>query len=71
MDEFKQKYFFVIGELKELLRAINPKVTATHYTHSKNGEEYVVVAFENGYNKKICVTADSLKAIVVDVLGEI
>lgn len=31
-------------------------------------EEYVIVTFKNGYTKRVCVTGDSDKAILMDIL---
>lgn len=71
MSEYKQKYFFVCGELKELCRAISDRVQHLYYTHHNNGEESVTIVFKNGYKKLVMVTADSLKAIALDVIKEI
>ena len=71
MKEYQEKYMFVVEELKKACKVINPKIRNVHYTKHENGEEEVVVTFENGYKKKICVTADSLKAIALDVIREI
>ena len=36
-----------------------------------SNEEYVYITFKDYYRKRICVTADSLKAMTCDVLKEI
>lgn len=34
-------------------------------------EEYIEVVYDNSYKKRVCVTADSLRAMTCDVLKEI
>ena len=71
MKEYQEKYMFTVGELKKLCKVINPKIVNVYYTKHENNEEEITISFENGYKKKVCVTADSLKAMVVDVMKEI
>lgn len=59
---------FVKHELKSLCKKINPKIENLTYYIETNYEEYVIIKFLNGYEKKVCVSCDSLKAIVIDVL---
>ena len=37
----------------------------------ENGDEYIIVTFDNNYQKRICVTADSGKAMIMDVINYI
>lgn len=71
MKEYQEKYMFAVGELKALCKVINPKVVNVYYTKHDNGEEEVTISFANGYKKKANVTADSLKAMAIDVIGNI
>lgn len=68
-NERKQKADYVKRYLVPLLRATSDTIAAAVYTYDKNThEEYVVLTFKNGYTKRKCVTADSLSAMVVDVM---
>lgn len=60
--EFVHKY------LQPLLRQIGYNIKFATYFRYDNKEEFVKINYENGYTKLINVTADSLKAIVYDVL---
>ena len=33
-------------------------------------DEYVIVTYKNGYQKKIYVTLDSLKAMIIDIIKQ-
>ncbi len=35
---------------------------------TENSDEYVIVTFDNDYQKRICVTADSGRALIKDVV---
>lgn len=69
-----RKDSFVRNELRKLLLHIDPNIVSVEYT-VEYGEEYVTIKwlFESGkdLNKRICVTADSFKALTVDVLKRI
>lgn len=69
-----RKESFVRNELRKLLLHIDPNIVSVEYT-VEYGEEYVKIKwlFESGkdLNKRICVTADSFKALTVDVLKRI
>jgi hypothetical protein len=70
--EYETKYFFCVKELKWLCQEINDRVLDVYYTYNADShEEYVSIIFKNGHKKRICVTADSLKAIAQDVIKEI
>lgn len=43
-------------------------VTEIIYDRDEHGEEYATVKFNNGYSKRICVTADSGTSLIKDVL---
>lgn len=67
--EFVSQYF------KPLMLALRINVKDVYYERRPHdgyiGDEYVVVVFSNGYTKQICVTADSLIALVRDALKEL
>lgn len=65
------KKVFVEMFLERTLKAINNSVKSVHYMKTEINEEFVVVKFSNGYQKTICVTADSNGAIAIDVIKEI
>lgn len=73
-DEQRRKDSFVRNELRRLLLHIDPNIVTVEYS-VEYGEEYVKIRwlYENGkdLNKRICVTADSFKALAVDVLKRI
>lgn len=67
----ENKNKFVSQYLKPLMLALRIDVKDVYYERHPHdgyiGDEYVFVVFPNGYTKKICVTADSLIALVRDV----
>lgn len=66
--ERQQKEKFVTQYLSPLLKAAKIEVDCAVYSFDDtNGEEIVTVYYTNGYKKNICVSADSLRAIVIDV----
>lgn len=67
--EYIEKKYFVEKSLKDLLWHINNEIDRVKYEKvTPSNEEYVDIYYINNYRKRICVTADSLKAIVIDVL---
>lgn len=67
MNEQQRKEEFVRNYLKPLLCNAQCEVTDAEYTILDNGEEYVIVTYTSGFTKRICVSADSLRAIAIDV----
>lgn len=67
MNEKQRKAKFVAEKLTPLLRAMQCEISNAEYTVLDNGEEYVIITYTNGFTKRICVSADSLRAIVIDV----
>ncbi len=67
MDEKQRKEKFVKEKLTPLLRAMQCEISNAEYTVLDNGEEYVIITYKSGFTKRICVSADSLRAIVIDV----
>ena len=76
MDKMQEENFeFVRHELLTLLQAIDRDIIDVEYQVC-NGEEYVEIQWLNHkidhtYCKKVCVSADSLKALTVDVLKRV
>lgn len=67
-DEITQKRAFVRGYLSPLLQVAGLNVKNAIYNYnSRSREETVTVTYNNGFKREICVTADSLRAIVTDV----
>lgn len=57
---------FVELELLRMLTACDQDIHSTEYKKI-NGEEFVIIYMVNAASYKICVTADSLIALVADV----
>ncbi len=68
MNEKQRKTEFVKNYLKPLLCNAQCEVKDAEYTVLDNDEEYVIVTYNSGFTKRICVSADSLRAITIDVL---
>ncbi len=69
--EQEKKESFVRNELNALAVKINKDITDISYSVTDADEEIVQVTWLNGYKRKICVTGDSFKGIVWDVLRRI
>ena len=69
--EYTEKYFFTVQQLVGVARAINKNVDYLRYFITDTNEEYVSIIYDNGDGKKVCVTADSLRALALDVLKEV
>lgn len=69
MNEKQHKTEFVKNYLKPLLCKAQCEVKDAEYTILDNGEEYVIITYKSGFTKRICVSADSLRAIAIDVLN--
>lgn len=65
-----EKMVFANGELNALLRAMDVDVHRCRFC-LEGSEEFVDVLFDNGCVKRVCVTGDSLKAVVLDVLKRV
>lgn len=67
--EFTKKLIFVEQVLINTMQSINEDIVKVEYILDiEPQEEYVYIFYKNGYWQKICVTADSLYAIALDVL---
>lgn len=74
-EEQERKDRFVCHELRYLLQAIDRDIINTEY-QVIGGEEFVQIDWllhgsGHDYHKKILVTADSLKALTIDVIRHI
>ena len=58
-----------VNELGKVLNMAKPNLVSCEYVSSDDGEEYVFVTCENGYQYKVNVTADNLTGIMVDVIN--
>jgi len=72
-DTFEAKKNFVARELSRCIAASHPGVVNLEYHLLDDGDrvqdEIVIIRFDSGYPKRVNVTADSLHAIVSDVLS--
>lgn len=67
MNNEKSKLFLVI-KMAEVFRYIYQEVSGmTYYRNNDTEEEYVRVFLNQGHDFDVCVTADSLPAILKDV----
>lgn len=70
-SEQKSKQRFVDRRLAPLMQSASGNdVSAVAYLVEAH-EEFVRIRFRNGYEKRVCVTGDSLKALAVDCLRAI
>ena len=56
-----------VAELGELLHTRTRQNVKDMLYIEENGEEYVIVNFNNGYSKRVCVSGDSCIAIMSDI----
>ena len=64
--ENKKEITAKLGELLKLTRG-GYDIESLEYVKEDNGDEFVFMKFDNGYSKRICVTADSGIAMIVDI----
>lgn len=67
----ENKKTFVEGTLQTTIKEAYGNIANVQYGVTEYKEEYVIVRYNNGYIKKICVPANSLRAIVIDVFREL
>ena len=65
----ENKIQFIENELTALCKAINNDITELRYDNV-GGEEYILVNYTYT-TQVICISADSLKAIVIDTLKKV
>lgn len=64
-----EKSDFVEFSLEPLIKRIDESVERLEYEYSEATlDEYCIISYKNGFRRKVCITADSEKAITNDVL---
>ena len=66
-----KKSFFIEHFLSPTLEACECGWRKCQYLVKPDGEEYVIITDNNGYTKRICISADSKEAIVRDVFNNL
>lgn len=60
---------FIEFPLQEFIKRLEDSVETLSYEYdSDTSEEYCIIRYKNGFMRKVCITADSEKAITNDVL---
>ncbi len=63
---------FIEYSLQPFIKRLDDSVKSLSYLwDSKQHEEYCVIKYKNGYERKVCITADSERAITTDVLKKL
>lgn len=69
MNEYARKGAFVEKYLSPMLAAADMQIKSASYRrHINTGEEYVDIIYIGGHKRRVCVTADSLQALILDVM---
>ncbi len=64
-----EKSDFVEFSLQPFIKRLEDSVDSLSYLwDEERKEEYCVIRYKNGYERKVCITADSERAITNDVL---
>ena len=66
-----EKKNFVSYCLSPMLRKADNKIYSAEYDTDDSGNEFVTVTYINGYKKIVCVTGDSLIALMGDVIKKL
>lgn len=66
-----EKKNFTSYYLSPMLRKADNKIYSAEYDTDSNGNEFVTVTYINGYKKTVCVTGDSLIALMDDVIKKL
>lgn len=67
--EYARKGTFVEKYLSPMLAAADMRIKrATYRCHIATHEEYVDIIYIDGHKRRVCVTADSLQALILDVM---
>ena len=64
---FVEKSDFIEFSLQPFIKRLDDGVESLTYER-KNDEEYCIIRYKNKYERKVCITADSEKAITNDAL---
>ena len=69
LNDYARKGEFVAKYLSPMLAVADMNVeTATYRCHVDTHEEYVDIVYKGGHKRRVCVTADSLQALILDVM---
>ena len=69
INEYARKGAFVEKYLSPMLAAADMQIKSASYRrHINTGEEYVDIIYIGGHKRCVCVTADSLQALILDVM---
>lgn len=69
VNERATKRVFTKLYIEPLYKRLNDSVTKVEYVvATPSNEEYIIIWYESGFRKQLCVTADSLKAMILDTL---
>lgn len=72
IEEMNEKSDFIKEVYLPLAQRINDSIVDMDYVYdSRRYEELLVIAYDNGYRKIICITCDSLRAIVFDSIARL
>lgn len=64
-----EKSDFIEFSLQPFIRRLDEGVESLTYEYDDiTAEEYCVIHYKNSYTRRVCITADSEKAITNDVL---
>lgn len=67
-----EKSDFVEFSLQPFIQRLDEGIERLEYEYCEDTlEEYCVIYYKNGFRRKVCITADSEKAITNDVLKNI
>lgn len=66
MNEQKKHYFCI--DIQSILQTAYPEIDSAVYSVRDDGDEFVRVTLESGKHKDINVSADSLSAMLRDVV---
>lgn len=67
-----EKSDFIEFSLQPFIQRLDDSVESIYYEYDiDTAEEYCIISYKNKYKRKVCITADSEKAITSDVLKAI
>ena len=69
-SENKERFVHELGELLGKY-AYRLNIKELEYLKMENDEEYVMISFNNGFQKRICITGDSELAIMTDIASRL
>lgn len=67
VNERAEKRVFTKLYIEPLYKRLNSEITKVEYVvATPSNEEYIIIWYESGFRRQICVTANSLKAMIID-----